>query len=68
MNFQILGYGGGSGMRRESSLTPTPPPPQLPAPVSLPLCLVLSVMHMSTGAFFTEPPPSQAWVGTRAEF
>lgn len=33
-----------------------------------PLCLTLSVDARKDGAFLTEPPPGEAWVGTSAEF
>lgn len=56
MTFQTLGYSGGSGLRGENSLAPI----RLCSP---PLCLVLSVMQVSPGAFLTEPPPGWAWVG-----
>ena len=49
-------------MRRESflSLHHSHPHP--------PLCLTLSVDASKDGAFLTEPPPGEAWVGTSAEF
>lgn len=49
-------------MRRESflSLHCSHPHP--------PLCLTLSADARKDGAFLTEPPPGEAWVGTSAEF